>query len=440
MSSRPSDELERLLNGLADGLLSEDEEARLAELLRGDAAARRHYRHFMTLHAGLMWDYAAAATPVGDIQPRTVRSGWRSGFLALAAAVVLVASLATLWLPGRAPRTIAQLEAASGAVSWSDDSGTQVTGLAAGARLAEGTLLVESEGGSAQLRFGDDTRLTLTGEAELGFSDAGQKRLTLRRGALTAQVQPQPHDRPLIIRTATAELEVVGTSFSIAADQGQTALSVEKGNVRLRRLSDGQSVEVQASQSAVASLDVKSELRSARPALAPAKWRRTFQAPPPVNSKGEWLAPTEDAPGRMRAVPMVAGRRPDGTQAIHFAISARATAGEPHGFVTLTDGSALQLRYRVERKTTLKLFLSCVRSGGTFAGNFELALPTPDAAPDAAGWRTLDVPLTGMRPVLPGYPQADGAQVSVLLLHSIESDAGLEVAEFAIHDLPQTNP
>ena len=61
MSAKNILELERLLNHLADGILSESDEVQLAEMLRTDAAARRQYRQFMALHADLFWDYAAAA-------------------------------------------------------------------------------------------------------------------------------------------------------------------------------------------------------------------------------------------------------------------------------------------------------------------------------------------------------------------------------------------
>jgi hypothetical protein len=61
MNDQRDENLERLLNGLVDGALAEEEESQLAEMLRVDASARRQYRQFMALHADMHWDYATAA-------------------------------------------------------------------------------------------------------------------------------------------------------------------------------------------------------------------------------------------------------------------------------------------------------------------------------------------------------------------------------------------
>jgi ferric-dicitrate binding protein FerR (iron transport regulator) len=431
---KPSPELERLFNDLADGLLSDDAEAQLATVLRSDAAARRRYRQFMALHAGLMWDYAAAAMPAeenaGAQTQRARRSWWRS-VTAIAAAVVLIGALAALWLPRRAGHSaiVAQLSSATGAVSWSDGSSGQRAGLAAGVELAAGTLFVESETGSAQLRFRDGTVVTLAGEAELGFSDAGQKRLTLRRGALTAKVQRQPANRPLVIRTATAEVEVLGTEFSLSADRATTGLSVENGSVRMRRLTDGQSVEVGGKQSAVASLDGKGALRAESPAAPPSAWREVFDAAPPELSRGEWLPAAEALPARALAAPYVATRSKEGVPVIHYGVGLRSDPRATAGFVTLSSGSVVKARVRVTQRTHLKLFLSCYR-GGTFGGNFELLLSKTEV--DANGWLTLEAPLREAAPVM-NYPEIEGTSAFQLILHSIQTDAGLEVAELAIN-------
>jgi ferric-dicitrate binding protein FerR (iron transport regulator) len=441
MSARTPDDLEDWLNALADGLLSEEDEARLTDRLRGDAAAREHYRRFMALHAALMWDYAAvAAESPGQEEakaPEVARVRWWRNAWALAAAVAVLVAVTALWLPkrGAEPRVIAELVASTGAVSWSDDSGTQRSGLATGARLAEGTLLIESEAGSAQLRFNDGTRLMLTGEAELAFSDAGQKRLNLRRGTFTAEVSKQPSGHPLLIRTATAELEVVGTSFSLAADPRQTALNVETGNVRMRRLADGRSVEVSAQQTAVAFLDAKADLRLARPDAPPPVWRQGFETPPVETSRGKWFGAEGSLAGRMRAVPYVAARGRDGVPIIHYGVSARSTPNEPAGLVTVNAGTIFHARYRLARPTTVKLFLSC-RRGGTFAGNFEGPLPKPVSPPDNHGWITAELPLSALRPIMPEFPEIGDTQVSLVLLNSIETDASLEVAELAIRPAP----
>ncbi len=438
MNSPIPNDLDGLLNSLADGLLTPEEEARLAEILKSDAAARRRYRQFMGLQASLMWDYAALATPASEVAPmrETVKSRRWPVIWAMAATIVFAATLAAIWIPRHSKdpiSSVVELVSATGAVSWSDDSGNQRVGLARGTKLTEGTLVVESEAGSAQLRFRDGTQLTLSGEAELAFSETGQKRLTLRRGTFTAEVSPQPAGHPLLIRTTTAELTVVGTSFSLAADPRQTALNVETGKVRMRRLADGQSVDVSARHAAVAFLDARSELRPAQSEFPPTSWSQSFSTPPSSNSRGEWLAADDALAGRMRAVPYVAARGKDGVPIIHYGVSARVEPHEPGGLVTVEDGAVFRARYRLVRPTMLKLFLSCQR-GGMFAGNFEG--PLPASAPDADGWITAELPVSRLRPIMAEHPDSAGTQVRMVLLNSIETDVSLEVAEFGIRPAP----
>src|SRR5262245_22003871 len=67
---QPSDELRRLLAALTDGLLADEQERRLADILRQDRAARAYYLDYMSLQTSLQWEYAtAAATPVDRGQP-----------------------------------------------------------------------------------------------------------------------------------------------------------------------------------------------------------------------------------------------------------------------------------------------------------------------------------------------------------------------------------
>jgi len=433
MNWRPSDELDGLLNALADELLREEDEARLAEILRGDAAARAHYRKWMALHSALAWDYAAAAPEVTAVEIGMEQTRWWRNACALAAAIAVLVAVGAFLLP-RTPsssRKIATLEYVSGAVSWSDGAGVQHSALKNGAALAEGTLTVEGEGASAQMRFADGTLITFPGDSEVAFSDDGQKRLVLRRGTFTAQVVPQPRGKPMLVRTTTAEMEVLGTVFAVSAEASDTSLNVESGSVKLRRLVDGRDVEVGRQQGVVASLDAKSELRPTAPMNCPVAWRRSFEAPPPATSKGEWLAPGEGVPGRVRAVPYVAGRARDGRPYIFHGISARTPQGEPKSYVTVRGDSVVRLRFRVKEPGTVKVFVSCQREGGTFGGNFEGAVAL--SAPDADGWRNAELPLASLRPIMGDrYPDIAGTRVSLTLVHSIEHDAGLEVAEISI--------
>jgi hypothetical protein len=84
-----------------------------------------------------------------------------------------------------------------------------------------------ADGSTIQLRAGTELHLDAPGE--------GGKRLVLARGAIVAEVAPQPAGRPLEVATPNAVATVVGTRFTLqVADDGQaTRLDVEHGLVRL---------------------------------------------------------------------------------------------------------------------------------------------------------------------------------------------------------------
>lgn len=81
-------------------------------------------------------------------------------------------------------------------------------------------------------------------EVRVSVGSAG-KHLDLRRGKMTAAVQPQPEGKPLRLTTEFADVKVVGTRFSLEDSAKSTRLEVQEGKVELTRKADGESVEVQ---------------------------------------------------------------------------------------------------------------------------------------------------------------------------------------------------
>ncbi len=438
MNAGDSARLECLLNELVDGLLSDAGEKELAEMLRNNVSARKHYRRFMSLHAGLVWDYATAAIPAErEFIPERNGSFFRAWGLvsAVAAALVIAVGILSLarshWL--NPEKDIVDLEMAQGAISWSAGSGVRRSGLVGGEHLREGSVFVQGENGSAQLRFGDGTVITLTGESEMAFSDNGQKRLTLQKGALSAEVRKQPEGKPMLIHTNSADLQILGTTFSLTVDSARTALSVDTGTVKFIRITDGQALSVTSNQSSLATLDAKSDLQLAEKGETPTPWHRNFVAPPSPNSKGIWHASDGLTPARMQAVPYVAATKQNGTQVIHYGVSARAPAGEAGGFASLVPGSTITVRYRTQSPGHIVAFMTCHRSNGSFAGNFEavlspLAIP---ATPD--GWHAGTIAVDEMIPLIPKYQTTKDTRVSLLLIHTRGADSGLEVAEMTIN-------
>ena len=86
----------------------------------------------------------------------------------------------------------------------------------------------------------------------LTFADVGQKKLRLKQGAFTADVVPQPVGKPMIVQTPSTVIEVVGTRFEVEALQSFTTVNVREGNVRLKHLVDGNSVNIPADYRVIA--------------------------------------------------------------------------------------------------------------------------------------------------------------------------------------------
>jgi len=479
------DSLEDLFNGLLDNTLTVAEETQLAAMLAESVDARSRYRKWMELHAALHWDYAGAATHepdlnlpnesallpfsepdgTGNADQQALSRGLRlvrrslivSGSLAAAGLVTLAISWSALLQgplrpTGHVPAnttlqgSVAIVEVASlhGAASWSD-GGRVVSDLAVGSRLAAGNVSLEGESAFLTLRFDDGTAVTLNGESMLQFDTRWQKSLLLRHGTLSVEARPQPPGRPLIIRTATAEVEVLGTVFSVIADSSETQLDVEEGSVRLRRLADGQMVEVAEHHTATVSLATVTPMAANRPVKMPANYRQTFDGTPRARCQGKWLAAEpqngqdgqKGLPARVRSVPYVAGRNADGTPIVHYGVTVRE---QDPGFVTLHDDSVVSVRLRTDTPQAVRLMLGMRRPGGSFGGNFEARVTAETAIPDdtgeagvSSGWLHLEIPACEFMPICPGYAdRTPGNAISMLLIDTYSIDAHLEVAEFSV--------
>lgn len=448
MTWQCSPEFESLLALAADAELDEAQEMRLAEILRDDPAARPLYFDYFELHAELHWDYAAASmapqdmarsdtAPHGVALSESAVPRWRNRgrlwatALAVAAAVLAIIGVWLRPFTRSTPIAIAELVSVDGAVSWTDGRGQQRTGLVAGTRLPAGMITLEGWGATAQLQFADGTRLMLSSDSQIEFDADPQKRLVVRQGLLSADVAPQPAGRPLLVRTATAEMEVVGTEFSLAAESDATRLNVQSGRVRMRRLVDGRTIDVDAQQAAVASFDRQAELAAARPGLAAASWTHDFTQPWKSRWRGEWLPATPEEPSRVRAAPCIAGRSVDGTPIIHFGFTIRGDSAQQ--LVTLSPESVFTMRFRSAEPAALRIMLGVVQPNGAFGGNFQVVVLPQEFSSTDDGWQTVTVPLTRFAAMILRHPQLppDG-QLSLLFVNTLDQDAALEAAGVSI--------
>lgn len=377
-----NDEAFQLLLRHGDGQADAAQTARVNELLRRDPEARAMLRS-LAVQAVALGDLAATRAlhaPRGVAAAgKIVRPNFARPLLALAACVALLLGGAWWWRDGGGEKkpvvaasfhgpAVVTLAETAGTVWFREAQGTELHTAEVGAALPAGVLLTEGSMSSALLRFADGSEVALAADTELAFADEGKKQLTVRAGLVSAQVRPQPPGRPMIIRTATAELLVLGTVLTVTVEPERTRLEVEKGAVKMTRLADGQSVDVRQDFSATALSTAQGKLSAdPRSATLAASWQADFASGLPRGWKlGQWTTEVgEDgrAPGFVRAeiesAPIVNGkptRKPN-----HTIGTTNAWIDGTQVLAGLREGSVLRMTVRKARAGWLHVIV-CVRS------------------------------------------------------------------------------
>jgi ferric-dicitrate binding protein FerR (iron transport regulator) len=430
-----------LIQRLLDGTLTPAEHAAVNQCLRDDADLRQHLRDIaeQAVAMGDMARQRETDTPVCSPPTPTRFRADRSVRLALAASIAVLATSAWLWFSSRDAPVLTLVDS-SGTVVW-NHGGEMRVNVSDGERLAAGTLETLGETASAQLQFADGTTISLTGESELSFSEEDQKLLVLRKGSLSAQVKPQPYGHPMIVRTPSAEAEIIGTTFNLSARPDDTLLKVDEGLVKLKRLADGTSIDVPAHSCAVASLNSSLKLD---PAVTPeplTRWRFDFanDVPPQV-----WRGIWHDTPhgGHMDASPYVAQKSKEGAVVTHFGVSIRTGYLNPPLALAVTEQSVIRYRLKQDAPAPLQLMLITNKPTGGFGGNFECKIRSDELRPDADGWCELQIPISRFKPVdrLPNvqarHPTPNGNIVASFLLSSFKLDTSLTVVHFELSATP----
>lgn len=429
--------LEDLCNRMLDGALDDAGEQELLDLLQSDPDARRRMRNYAALQAILRREYTGLAARGGAATavPSRGRSWWLLATAAAALVALTVLVGRTWWSTPREAMILTVVDLVGGDLIWSTAATTR-RNLAIGDTVSAGHLVCEGEGASASVRFADGTRLTLDGGTELSLDERGQKQVHLMRGLFSAEVRPQPAGRPMIIRTATAELQVLGTVFSVAAQPATTALDVASGRVRMQRLADGQTVEVAGRQHAVATLDASTRLDTALRQRPPTTYRNRFDQAPPDWCRGRWQAADAQSDGTVAAAPLTAGRRPSGEPVIVHGLTMRSVVTRTTPLVHALAESRLYLRFRTDpahRDTTLVVFFSTLTTDGDFGGNFQTRIEVAETRLDADGWRSVELPLSACEALMPTrHPRFAERDVFLIMPYAFSSDAGLVVDELAI--------
>jgi len=268
-------DFEQRIAAWLDGRISEAESETLQQELRDSEEARTAFRLYAELDTVIR--EVADTQGVGTISkaggssmstPGPAMTPFAKAALALAA-VIIVAVTGTLYYQHvNANRNIARITGLNGALTWIGNGGRIVQGsgseqeptrwsnvLSEDAELPGGTIEGTAPDSWFELEFDDGSSAMIFGESILTFSDQGQKELRLKQGRFSATVVPQPAGEPMLIHTPVADLKVIGTRFDVEAGPESTMLYVREGNVRIRRVSNGKTVDVQADHRVVVTSD-----------------------------------------------------------------------------------------------------------------------------------------------------------------------------------------
>lgn len=380
------------------GDCSAGEVAALSAALERDPGAAAVFVEIAT-QAALVRDWSRATPPTAvEVSPPPRRPILRRA-IALATSLCLAFVVGLLIVVGRpwsafdARRHLGRIESASAAVWHAHDGRTAA--LHVGDGFAAGTLVTDLME-TAVVRLRDGTLLGLGADTKLELSDDGRKRVVLERGTFTADVVPQPVGRPMTIRTPTAELDVVGTAFSLAAEPARTHLDVDKGLVRVRRLTDDTAVDVPAGREVRVSPDASAPLQLGASTRSSDAWRVDFAAgPPPGWTAGEWIPEH----GSLRAVLTQEGSRSRGV------VSNSAWRDGDHSLARLHDDSVVRVTLRCRTSADIAVVLSLRESDtGPFVCNVFARGRCVASESPRDDWRTLELPLSDFSPYRTSRP------------------------------------
>ena len=213
------------------------------------------------------------------------------------AAVVLFALTYFSFPKVRTSQVIAKTTNVHGVIEWTYENGLVEVITTTDQPLTGGTLETMTGDATVTLQFADGTIVTLDGLSLLTISEQDQKILRLKRGNISADVQPQPDSKPMLVYTAAAELQVIGTQFNVNARDESTKLTVNEGEVLLKRTTDGESVNVVPHHQVVASLRDAKQLTSVKRADQIHSWKSDLQS---ETSYGKWIPSWTELAGKLK--------------------------------------------------------------------------------------------------------------------------------------------
>lgn len=426
------DERSILLNALADEMLSDEQEQRLAELLHNDSDFRREYVCFCQMLTQLHWQLSAA--PSGARLPEnsdaSVGVKWPRRVIltaCISAALAFVFFISRPETPPAVdhPRVLAvSVASVSGRIriEHGDRTGKWVDPeemLNGPVKLRLGDRVQTGRDSVARLTLPDGTEFWLRPGSEFVLPSGTDVEFGLPSGSLSARVSPQEPGRPLIIRTPDVEVRVLGTELEVLSAPERSEVAVLEGKVRVTRNSDGSSRDVSAGHFLSVPESGPFSVK-ARP-LPPGEWSVDFEEGVPAGWVGHIVRDglPKASQGAITSAP--AQTNNDQSQQIRSPV-------EQNGLFAWHDDSVLHLTFRIQPPEWFHIFLS--------VGAIEDAKPTltycyagPELWQSHSGeWRTVSIPLSEFRLQTYGQSSKSLGRIPTQVSFRGESDLeGLEI-------------
>lgn len=444
------DELDTLLARLVDEELSTTDTKRLNEILSDNPAARGHYHVYMDVHEALQEQFSIPDfTALDKVVTPEPEPSYRRPILAMAALVIIGFFINFLVREPAQPAVaekraevepIAKVGGLSGSLIYTGDRGIVRKDLKEGDSLEGGTIEGMTPDAWFELEFSDGSTMMISGNSMLTFSDDGQKKLRLKEGGFSANVNPQPKGKPMLVSTRTALFEVMGTSFSVDTEPTAATLRVVEGRVRATRLSDNLSVEVPAKHRVVASQD--HELTPERLPDSISIWESRLERGA-KGGNGDWVPAQGGEPTHLRAIPYTIDAKIDAKQRTIYTISMNVSQ-EDSAPVILKAGSRIRVQGKMDTPHAIWFGVTLRRPDGDFAGHFQIIVPAERFQPGEAFDVILNPEEYHLDPSLKkwaeGLPKNPfDLKVGSVWCHSLWDSVGLQVSKMEILASEESN-
>jgi hypothetical protein len=233
----------------------------------------------------------------------------------------------------------------------------------------------------------------------------------------------------MFVHTRSARLEVLGTQFKVETDLASTALNVTEGKVRVKRLSDGRTVDVPANHRVIAAAEVEMLPETIPESVR--RWKSQLHLGPD-GTLGKWSPQTDAGDAKLRAVPYL-HTTPQGQTFSVYVAGLQVSEGDKHP-VVLQAGSRIRVRGRLKSASDIYFGVTVRRAAGGFAGNFFAIKPASEFESEKEFEVVLDLhelqldpALAHLKDELPKSP-VDGV-IESFYCTSAANPAGLEIVE-----------